>query len=330
MNKKERKWLKSQVEKEKIESARRIPDLTRAIEELVSGRKKPQELEGIIAEAKALAQQWKGPFSAKRLKDRRPLFDGASSNVNFLLAALVVALRRDHELLEPIRRRFPDELDNLSSAVWHAELRELGEALASTRPKPTSRQAFERKRRKWHRKFYNSIEYQFGGAAEAERRKALYPFHSLLYELTSLDDILVWERRKPLSALHGLPYEPTCLDDIFAGVAVNMQRLEDLFFGIDRHRLSELVSERNRIKRGREVRYDYRAVAEIMGNLLKEPRKKGKRSTLGRPPRAPWLNDNERRRHVLSGIEARINSFPVREDIKDAFLKVVQSSAGFG
>ena len=262
MRKIERERVKSQVEKEKIESARRkaIPDLTRAIEELVSGRKKPQELEGIIAEAKTLAQQWKDPSSAKHLKDRRPLFDGTSSNVAFLLAALVVALRRDHELLEPIRRRFPDELDNLSSAVCHAELRELGEALASTRPKPTSRQAYERERRKWHRNFYNSIEYQFGGEREADLRK------SGLTGLLGLADPL-WARMSP----------PTCLDDIFAGVAVNMQRLEDLFFGIDRHRLSELVSERNRIKRGREVRYDYRAVAEIMGNLLKEPRKKRKR-----------------------------------------------------
>jgi len=315
LSKKERDRLKRQAEREKIESARRkaIPDLTRAIEELVSGRKKPQELEGIIAEAKALAQQWKNPFSAKHLKDRRPLFDGTSSNRTFLLAALVVALRRDHELLERIRRRFSDELDNLSSAAWHAELRELGEARLSTRPKPTSRQAFERKRRKWHRNRYNSIEYQFGGEREADLRK------STPAGLLGFADP-VWARMSP----------PTCLDDIFAGVAVNMQRLEDLFFGMDRHRLSKLVSERNRIKSGREVRYDYRAVAEIMGNLLKEPRKKRRRSTLGRPPPAPWLNDSERRRHVLSGIEARINSFPMREDIKDAFLKVVQSSAGFG
>jgi len=301
VNKKEQERLKREEEKERIDDeARRkaIKELTVAIEELVSGRKKPEDLEGIIAEAKTLAQQWKNPHSAKHPKNRRPLFDENSRNTTILLAALVVVLREDHELLELIRRRFPNKLENLIDAVLNADLRELVEAIASSQPEPTRTEVSEWKRRKSHRNFYNSIEYQFGGAAEAERRTTL-------------------------SALGGLPYEPTCLDDIFAGETVNMQGLEDLFFGIDRHRLSELVSERNRIKRGREVRYDYRAVTEIMDSLLTEPRKKRKRSTPGRPPRERWLNDNERRARVLSRIEARINSFPVREDIKDAFLKVV-------
>jgi hypothetical protein len=76
-----------------------IADLRRAIEDLVSRRKKSQELEGMIDEAKALACDWKDPYSAQKPRDRRPLFDVTATDTNFLLAALVVALTRDHELV---------------------------------------------------------------------------------------------------------------------------------------------------------------------------------------------------------------------------------------
>ena len=91
-----------------------IADLSRAIEDLESRRKKPEELEGIIDEAKTLAGQWKNPYSAKDPKYRLPLFDSTSSGRSFLLAALVVALKREVEVLERIRRHFPNELEKLN------------------------------------------------------------------------------------------------------------------------------------------------------------------------------------------------------------------------
>jgi hypothetical protein len=134
---------------------------------------------------------------------------------------------------------------------------------------PLPKQKFEWKRLRWQRSFFNSIEYQFGGAAEAEK------------------------------ARYGLPYEPTCLDDMFAGSSVNMQRLEALF-DMHRKRLAEALQ--NVQKR----RYDHLAVVAIMGFLLKKPRKKRKKSRPGRP-RKPWLDSLDLRTRVLSGIEARIN-----------------------
>ena len=144
--------------------------------------------------------------------------------------------------------------------------------------------------------YHDSIEYQFGGAAEAKLREF-----------------------SPLS-LGNSPYEPTCLDDIFAGATVNMQRLEDLFFAIDRHRLSEALQG------VQKRRYNYRAVAKIMDVLLSEkPRKKRKRR--GRSLRNPWLddpNDPNRRSRVLNGIKARINRHSVEEEIRNTFLAVIQ------
>jgi hypothetical protein len=95
-----------------------------------------------------------------------------------------------------------------------------------------------------------------------------------------------------------------------------MQRLEDSFFGIDRKRLSKLLS-------GKKKRRYWGDVIRIMAGLLKErPRKKRRKSKPG-PARQIWLNDEDLRERVLKGIEARLNSFPVQGDIKEAFLKVV-------
>lgn len=255
-----------------------ISELCHAIEELVSRRKRREEFEGLIDEAKTLANKWKDPVSATHPKDRRPLFDGTSTDTNFLLAALVVLLRRDHELLERIRRHFPNEVQKLSDDSLMADIMAAASMCASTRLQRTANQKYERKRRRWRRNFFSSIEYQFGGAAEAERRK-------------------------PPLALHGLPYQPICLDDIFAGETVNMLRLEDLFFGIERHRLG------NAVQGVQKRRYGYRAVVKIMESLLSEdPRKRRKNSTAGRPSRPPWLNDADLRPRALSGIEGRINN----------------------
>jgi hypothetical protein len=299
-----------------------IADLSRAIEDLVSGRKKPEGLEGTIDDAKTLAQQWKNPYSAKDSKYRRPLFDTSSNPTIFLLAALVVALKKqDQELAEQNRISIFEELEELRSAVLHAyaQMRELGEALQSAKPKPKPKrwQPFEETRRKWYRNFCNSIEYQFGGGLVADLRK-----NPALRGLSDAE--LQW-----LGA--------TCLDNIFRGDAVgkvttrvnflggppivvdartDMQRLEDSFFGIDRKRLSKLLS-------GKKKRHYWGDVIRIMAGLLKErPRKKRRKSKPG-PARQIWLNDEDLRERVLKGIEARLNSFPVQGDIKEAFLKVV-------
>jgi hypothetical protein len=294
-----RNWEKiesDQAEKEKRqweERERTITELFHAIEELVSRRVKREDLEGLIDEAKTLANDWKDPRSAKQPQNRRPLFDATNSDTNFLLAALVVSLRQSHQCLDKIRKYSPNELENLVSTSSAREFRAFVSALSGTLPEPPPTRKYERQRRSWRRNFFSSIEYQFGGAAEAERRK-------------------------PLS--HGLPYEPTCLDDIFVGETVNMQSLEDLFFGLERHRLSKALQG------VQKRRYDYRAVAKIMEALLSEKRRK-KRKRRGRPLRKPWLddpNDTNRRRRVLTGIKARIHRLSVDEEICDTFLAVIR------
>src|SRR5262249_53675229 len=156
-------------------------------------------------------------------------------------AALVVALRTDHDLVELIQRRFPKELENLTEASWHADLREMASpmaaAMAAASPNPTRGQKYERdKRSRRRRHFHNSIEYQFGGELEAELRKQ--PFFAL--------------SDSPQSHLSRFQ---DCLDSVFARGSVKMQKLEELF-GMDRHPLGKLL-------RGVKER-DYHAVVTIM------------------------------------------------------------------
>jgi len=289
-----------------------IVDLSRAIEELVSGQKKPEELKGIIDEAKTLAIAWKNPYSAKDSKYRRQLFNDTSSETNFLLAALVVVLKRKvQELAE--QKGIPttfEQLEELSNAYLqaHVQLRKLGEAIESGQK---SWQVSDKKRSKWQRDFRKSIEYQFGGGLEAEFRKRL-----------------------PLLALgpYDPSYQPVCLDNIFAGKPVKMRTLEDLFLGIDRKRFGKLlrpsvktIGPATNLRQKREYHYDWRDVIQIMDGLLKKrPRQKRKKSKPG-PAQQIWLNDKDLRERVLRGIEARLKSspVPVREDIRSAFLKVI-------
>jgi hypothetical protein len=185
-----------------------IAELFRAIEGLESSNKQ-QPGEGILAEARELAAQWK-------IK-KRPLFEGLLGNNRLLLlAALVQALRRDHELLKWIRHYRPAEYEKLiedHDRFWEV----LADFARRARgPEPTSKQQYdrkyERKRRRWPRGDAGLIESEF-------RR---WPGQ---FSLTN-----------PL--LDGLP--STCLDGIFAGDTVNMLRLQELF-GMDRHRLSEAL-----------------------------------------------------------------------------------------
>jgi hypothetical protein len=132
----------------------------------------------------------------------------------------------------------------------------------------------------------------FGGGLEAKLKKQ--PFLSLSGDLSSGQD---------------------CLDDIFAGENVNMLRLEDLFFGIERHRLAKLVSREDKKRR----KYGHRVVVKTMEALLTEkPRKRRKRSTPGRPRQMPWLNDADLRARVLSGLEGRIMS--IATELREADL----------
>jgi hypothetical protein len=62
--------------------------------------------------------------------------------------------------------------------------------------------------------------------------------------------------------------------------------------------------------------------------LRDKPRQKRKRSKPGAPRRMPWLNDQNLRARVLSGIEARINTLSVSQDIKSAFEEVVRRYSG--
>jgi hypothetical protein len=281
-----------------------IAELKRAVEALVSGSKKPQELEGIIADARVLAREWKIKEPGGHW---RPLFDSIANNTTLLLAALVVALRRDHELIEHIRRYFPGELDELYTRSWLAFLWK-----AAQNREVTARERSELKRSGYKLPGgVGLIEHEFGGGGEADWRK--------------------------LASLSGLPYQPTCLDGIFAGHVVKMHDSEgeasliwqphrirrpglQRLFGMNRHRLGKIV-QGGRKKR----RYDWRDVVNIMSSLLsKDPREKRKKSKPGRPEQVPWLNDADLRTRVLSGIKARLTSIPVKKKIAMAFLAVLQ------
>src|SRR5262249_1092149 len=135
-----------------------ISELCKAVEELVSRRKRPEEFEGLIDEAKALASECKDPCSAKHPKDRRPLFDGTSTPTNVLLAALVLALRRDYERVKTIRRYLPGRFEALCEESEWAWLRQIADSWPESALKGTGK--YELKRRASRRNFLNSVEYQ--------------------------------------------------------------------------------------------------------------------------------------------------------------------------
>jgi hypothetical protein len=127
----------SKLKKRKRQSEERertIAELFHAIEELVSRRVKGEDLEGLIDEAKTLANEWKDPRSTKHPQNRRPLFDGTSNNTTYLLAGLVVALRPDHKLIEQIRRHFPNELEKLSNDSLMADAMAAASIWSTTQP----------------------------------------------------------------------------------------------------------------------------------------------------------------------------------------------------
>ena len=87
-----------------------IPELISAIQNFVAHRARPPE--GIMIEARQLANRFK--FKG------RPLFDSFTPELTQLLAAFFAAVRPDHDVLESIRRHFPEELEKLSRQSRHA------------------------------------------------------------------------------------------------------------------------------------------------------------------------------------------------------------------
>ena len=265
-----------------------IAEVTQAIEDFVLRHKQPGE--GIMIEARKHAPQW--------TVAGQPLFASSAHPLTLLLAANVVQLRQDHELLKCIRQHRSTELDKLISDSLDAEAHEFAPVSSNTEQMLTARQRSERRRSKSNRDVTKSIEYQFGGGLEGDDwRKFLSP----LLGRSAYENML---RRSQ-----------SCLDDIFAGKSVTLLRLEELFW-MDRHRFAKPL-RRFRIR-------DYRAVASVMDFLLKEkPRTPRKKPGRGRP-RALWLNDRARRLRVLKAIEERINGLHIDNKIATAFLKVIR------
>ena len=264
-----------------------IADLTRSIEELACRSKKPQELEGILAEARVLVQvlKIKEPSGC-----RRPLFDDTISSLSLLLAGLVVALRREHHLVERIRQHFPGVLDRLNQISSYEDAAKLALNWEGAQPKPTPGEVYERKRAASHRPGIGLIQQQFGVVPHS-----FSGFSPLLSESP-----------------------PDCLDKILRRGRVSMLYLEELFgFGHDRFP-KNLNGRRDR-------RYDFRDVFKIMKALLSDRRRKKR----GRP-RELWLDkpdDPELTTRVLNAIEQRMNSLSVREEIRGKFLSVVRRKA---
>lgn len=231
-----------------------IADLKRAVENLVLRRKQPGE--GIMIEATQLAQQWKAKEGPDGIK--RPVFDGTTGVTTLLLAGLVVALTRDHRLLEHIRRHYnKSEQLKLRSDSFLADI--LAACLPRT-PHLTPKQAWESKRRREH---FHLIEWEYGGDLKTLFLK-VYGFDP---DIGSHEDLDLHLRRRLLCGREQRLKDsamPNCLDDIYNGGLVNMLRLEDLF-GIDRHHFPKKLP---RIRRSREMMYDYRAVKTIMDALL--------------------------------------------------------------
>jgi hypothetical protein len=286
-----------------------VADLRHAVAELVLTRKQPGE--GLMIEARQLAQQWKAKESREGLA--RPLFDGNTPSTTLLLAGLVAALIRDHRLVEQIRRQY--NKSNGLKPRWDSFLADIPEPYLSRTPNLTPKQAWESKRRREH---FHLIEWEYGGDLKALFNKV----HGFDPDNASHEDLDLRLRRRLLCGREERLKDsamPNCLDDIFNGGLVNMLRLEELF-GMERHRFPKNLPN---ISKGRETSYDYRAVVTIMDALLTEKLREKRRKS-GRPPRIPWLNDPRLRMRVLSGIEMRMNSLSVQEHIKAAFLAVVR------
>ena len=298
--------IESKARSESEKRQERIKVLWDLDEQQLKAAKKPKDIEQKLKEQKL----------KKLLSCIKDLAENNEPADQFgeLLELVELAGLQDREIeyltpscreLEQIRAHYPEQLENLGFASVIKLMRAgFEKQLAKEEPK----KVYERERSKSHRDFRRSIEYQFGGELEAEFRN-----------------------RMPFLALgpYDPSYLPVCLDDIFAGDGVSMLKLEELFW-MERHRFpKELPSRREGIK----IVYGCEAVVQIMrfllretrNSLLNEKRRKHKPPVRGAPKKL-WLYDEkdpDLQLRVLKGIEARLNSFPVRKGIKARFLKVV-------
>lgn len=206
-------------------------------------------------------------------------------------------LRPFCDLVREISERFPSRWQELEYANAVATVNQAASAVLPPERPPRPDQKYEAKRR--HQFADNGvglIEFQFGGELERIWRA----------------DPLPWPLRSQFLALG-----PTCLDDIFAGVAVKMERLEQLFW-MHRNRFGKLPV----ITRGRETFYDYHAVLIIIDRLLSED--PSAQQTVGRRLHL-WLDKPDIRQRVLVGIETKLNNFPMPEHIRAEFRGLLNS-----
>jgi hypothetical protein len=226
------------------------------------------------------------------------------NNLIEILSELVVLQKNEighmrwfHLLCEWAETHAPEKLGDIRFAFTRYVVEE------SSRLNPglelTPREKGERKRQGYNWRGVGLIEYEFGGAGEAEWRKQPWP------------------------GLHGWPappwwvYEATCLDEIFAGGDVHKWRLQELF-GMNRARFPKALPY---IKKNRQIVYDSHSVAKIMDALLSEEPKQGKEARGA--PRQLWLSDPDVRTRVLTGIAARILELSVPDDIAREFLTII-------
>jgi hypothetical protein len=214
-------------------------------------------------------------------------------------------LRQERRELERIRHYYPEHLQYLSSASLAAEFQPELKGRAYKGPGGVG-----------------LIEWEFGGGAEAARRKSSLGWSGLPYEPTCLDEILrggFGERRTLPGTVNPLTGEAVVIDTL-----VDMRRLEDLF-GLERHRFpKKLQLHRRRV--GKEFVYEWRGVVEIMRALLKDKRSRRRRRGKGKKPGPPlriWPKPALRAR-VFGRLEERINVVCEDAKIADAFLALIK------
>ena len=285
--------LEAKEREETLERQKTIADLFQAIVGMECRQEQPRE--GILAVARELAQQW--TFK------KRPVFEGSLENKRLLLlVALVVALKRDHEFLEPIRQYYPKELENLSDASGCAWLRESfpglfdGKSVLELIPGPgkkkyvlmpkSGEKKYEETRRLLDR--VGEIECLFGSEPPksfALGTARLLPGYDVnLHELFNL--------------------KPPRIDVILLGGTLNMSELQELF-GMNRSRLRRYLKGLPPKKDGIKRRYDVIDVVKIMRMAaLSEKLPERESSAKGRPRRL-FLGDAVRRHRVFEAIVHR-------------------------
>jgi hypothetical protein len=207
------------------------------------------------------------------------------------------------------------------NASKEAEVRELREfaadLYAKNRPKPTPKQRKEQERRAW--RFYlpdgkGLIEWEFGGAAQAQLEKTAVFAHIIDYEPRCLDVIFIGGR----VTMDGRSRVET---NALSGDQVKREPGLQELFGLDSNRFPKALPP---VRQGRETFYNYRAVTMIMHSLLSDDTPKRKKEARGGSRPRLWLSDPTVRASVLLGIEARVNKVGSDAKIKAEFMKVIR------